>query len=339
MPRGWETRPADDQTLLEALRDLPPLPLAGDGRGRHFSWPFDAGLTNRPAHLREVIRILGSASLAIERPDTAVCDAAAAVGIERLAIKLSMGYHRTSPALNDPRAVRDSAAGQEELDALRGTLDELLTRLPPRMRVEVCWIDQERVKVCDPREPFAAEWDEALTWLNDELAAMVRRRFAGCQILQHGRGPSHYYTGREARTGSYVVPLYAQPDIEGCASHYDRLCQQAAKEGLTSVVPVLSLGGGNWRNWYGDAAWQPFRWRPMVAWWWGSWLCHPYFGHVSKSRHLFAAYAARVLFWPEICPDRTAGLPVPAAGEHFVAYVCGAHNLRPTWIADQPPAD
>lgn len=341
------TKPTTDAELLACLRELPRL------HKPHWSWPFDGRLLDNPELLAQTVRILGAAALpgAVSQQSPAGWQRRCAQAVAAMKqagvhdVVLNYGCWGGSWLGSDPRLAMRGEAGRLELQRieqdLRQACDWLVVEAAKQawqVNVVALWLDQETFQV----QPGDVSWNEGVKWVNDQTLDRVRRVLGtACHVVQHARGLSPYYSVDDARTGSHSIELYNLEEPYAMAWRYQQACARAHQEAVSAVYPMLSLGGSYWADWHYSLGWRPLDYRPRHAWLWGSWLNHPYWQARAPIAAELKSFAHRVLFWPRVLPanvtvkrgTQTAAEPVPESGAHFVAYCCGAADIRPEWVA------
>lgn len=359
MSYTWSTRPTTDSEVLACLQELPRLPK------RHWSWTFDNRLLAQPELLREVIRILGAvplpppwvvSQLATWRREHArkLLTAARDAGVTDCMLKLSPwgGNWTNSAGENDPRlaagdGVEGTPRGHEHIEAVgeqmtivRDEVATLAAELEWPFQIAGVWIDQEAFQ----RRDDVPGWNEALRWCNDTILGVLRLFWPRATLVQHGRGTSRYYTERCAPTGNHCCPIYMLDQPDHCIAALKAAANRAAREGITAVYPVVSLGGRYVRRFHVAGGWWPGEIPVRHCWRIGSLLHDPYYGPKHFGPEI-GSLGDQVLLWPEVLPGSvsTPGGPraCPDAGPQFVAYCLGAlrhwlpkDHMWPEWIVD-----
>ena len=333
------TEPAVSQEqVLAWLRELKPLPKV------HYSWPLPFGSFSDEL-LLEYARLTHAVSLSGEWSKPEQVDRAVTicqqVNSSKPKIKASIGinysvWHRRFGKDLPPTDV--GPTHEAELEYLKTRMEKILSELTDAnrrhaadIRVSCVLFDSERLHI----RPDDPEWNEAITSKYNAAYATVRQVFPKVRIEWYDRGgvhPSASSTGwssaglfaLDEKGESFGCSLYHVPEIGHTRETFRRTAQNAKRHGCEHITPWIALASGYRRqtdkfhkfsmDWNYDL---------IYSWQLGAEINHPWFGAPERHERFAPWNKARIaVFYPE--PFGRS----PHWGEHFVAYVRGAHLIR-----------
>lgn len=339
---------ASQEQVLAWMRELKPLPKV------HYSWPLP--LAKMPEELLfHYVRLTSAVSLSGEwftsqdvHRAVAVCRR---VNAARPAIPASIGvnfsvWHRRfgkelPPTDFGPTHQAELQYLRERLETLRSAVAQANRRLGSEVAVSAVLFDSERFHV----RPEDAPWNKAITRKYDAATEVVRSVFPEVRIEWYARGavqPSAAPTGwsestyftLEEKGSTFACSLYRVPEIGYTRETFRRTAANALRHGCQEVTPWIALASGYRRqtdkfhefslNWNYDL---------IYSWQLGAEVNQPWFGAPERQQRFAPWRMARIaVFYPE--PFGRS----PHWGQHFVAYVRGAHLVRQLpLLPDQEP--
>ncbi|MCC6357994.1 MAG: BACON domain-containing protein [Phycisphaerales bacterium] len=333
--------PAPHDQLVAWMRQLPPLPR------RHFTWKPDYDFYQRLDEdlLYEFIRINNGVTWA-DWPNAAM--------IDRL-VRLCKLVNQTNPTLPAALAVVDSPyyrhwpidapptySGPERAQEIASQGEQLATLATylatsnaryngPNIEVAAIAYDTELWRLREPDAPDYLTWNGAMRANYDAIYDITKVHFPNVPIDWYSRGWIRFFGNFEppsfADVPYYHFDLSEQGDVCSAVLYrlpmqwssreaYVRTVQYAAGNGVDQVVPWIALGAGyrpteDNTNVYYDPNWN---YDMQVAWNFGR--------EINDPTNSTWDPAPWVMIYPSPFQANT-----PYFGQHFVAYVRGAHNV------------
>lgn len=326
------------QQILSWLKELKPLPKV------HYSWPLPFRNLSDDL-LFEYIRLTHAASIAGEWTNPAEIDRAVRlcgrVNAGQPKIPASLGvnfsvWHRRfgktlPPTDTGPTHRAELDYLRERMEKVREAVAEANRRHGTAVGVTCVMFDSERFRI----RKDDADWNRALTAKYNAAYDIVRRIFPQVRIEWYGRGavqPSASPTGwsvsplftLQEKGETFGCSLYRVPEIGITRETFRRTAQLAAQHGVQEVTPWVALASGYRRQVDAFHRWSiDWNYDLIYSWKLGAELNQPWFSAPERQAR-FAPWnkAKIVIFYPE--PFGRS----PHWGEHFVAYVRGAHLIR-----------
>ena len=324
--------------LLSQLRELKPIPKV------HYSWPLPFEKLSDEL-LYEYVRLTHAASLSgewckpkhIERC-VSICRKVNATK-PRLPASIGINYsiwHRRFGKNLPPTDM--GPTHRAELDYLKTRLEMICDLLKAsnkkhntNVAITAVLFDSERfnVRADDP------EWNRAITEKYNAAYDVVRSILPKARIEWYARGAvqsgasatgwgvSRYFTLKE-KGGSFGCSLYRVPEIGITRESFRRTFKLAQQHGISEVTPWIALASGYRRKTdkYHEFS-LDWNYDLIYSWELGAEINHPWFGAPERHERFAPWNAARIaVFYPE-----PMGRP-PRWGQHFVAYVRGAHLIK-----------
>ncbi len=335
--RGEEKQPTDEQ-LVAWLTELKPLPKV------HYSWPVPVlKLSDRLLH--EYVRLTHAVSVSgewakQEQVDRAVL-ACKRVNAETPARAASIGvnysvWHRRfgkdlPPTDTGPTHVAELAYLRERLAWLQAAMAEANRKHDSDITISAVLFDSEHFHVRADDDV----WNRAITSKYDAAYDAVRKALPGARIEWYARGAvqpgasatgwsqSNYFTLKE-KGQSFGCSLYQVPEIGYTREIFRRTARNAKQHGCEEVTPWISLASGYRRqvDKYHEFS-LDWNYDLIYSWKLGAEVNHAWFGAAERQERFAPWNKAKIaIFYPE--PFGRS----PHWGEHFVAYVRGAHLVK-----------
>lgn len=330
--------PVPEARVLNWMRELDPLPKV------HYSWPLPWKSLSEDV-LFEYVRLTRAASISGEWSTQEIVERAVAVcrrvnesevtPAASIGINFSPWHRRFG---KDLPATETGPSHQAELDYfreraefLRSSLDAANARGTSPVEATCLMFDSERFHT----RPDDSEWNRALTQKYNAIYEIARELFPDVRIEWYARGAIHpsasssgwseqnHFTLDE-RGESFGCSLYRVPEIEITRSTFRRTAAHASEHGCDQVTPWIALASGYRRQTETFHKWSyDWNYDLIYSWQLGLEINNPWFG-VEERAERFAPWerAKIAIFYPEPF-GRT-----PHWGQHFVAYVRGAHHIR-----------
>ena len=330
--------PVSGDQILRWMEDLEPLPKV------HYSWPLAIDDLS-DEQLFQYSRITHALSLngkwVTQEQVSRAIEICNRVNSDSPKMRASFGI-AFSPWHKYPKDLKTTAerenADEVELGNLRERAKFVAEAVATANRthsadVEVTCVmlDSERFYV----RPDDPEHNRDIDTRYNSTYDIIHRIFPKARIEWYNRGGVHpsgsptgwsispHFTGNE-KGDSFSCSLYRTPEIETTREIFRRTAEQAEKRECTSVTPWLALASGYRRQTDQFQEWSyDWDYDLIYSYQLGSEINHPWFG--AKERHArFAPWdkAEIAVFYPEPLGR------VPHWGEHFIAYVNGAHLLK-----------
>ena len=334
-----------EQQVLTWLSELDPLPKV------HYSWPLPFDSISDEL-LTEYVRITHAVSIAGEWHDSEQVDRAVRicgdVNANNPKIAASIGvnssvWHRRfgrdlPPTDTGPTHQAELDYLVERLESVRDAVSAANKRHRTDVSVSAILYDSERFHAKDD-DP---EWNAALTAKYDAAWDVARKIFPDVRIEWYARGAVHpsasptgwsqagYFTLGE-KGDSFGCSLYHGPEIGYTREIFRRTAALAAEHGCDQVTPWISLASGYRRQTdkYHEFS-LDWNYDLIYSWQLGAEVNHSWFGAPERHERFAPWNKAQVaIFYPE--PFGRS----PYWGQHFVAYVRGAHLIRELPEMDQ----
>ena len=199
------------------------------------------------------------------------------------------------------------------------------------VKVTCVMLESEAFRV----RPDDPEHNAAIDQRYRKTHQLMRSGFPDARIEWYNRGGVHpdgtvtgwsvspYFTGNEPGD-SYSCSLYRTPEIETTREIFRRTSRRAEQNNCKSVTPWVALASGYRRQTDQFHQWSyDWNYDLIYSYQLGSEINHPWFG-TTQHNDRFAPWnqAEIAVFYPEPFSR------VPHWGEHFVAYVRGAHQIK-----------
>lgn len=329
-PDASEPAPATDAQLLAWLAELDPLPKV------HYSWPVpqERLLASDPL-LREYVRITHAIGIfglwnSAELIDKAVAlcaefDDADASTPTTIAVNYSP-WHWWWP--EDLPPTHTGVEQDTEIQNYREAMNRIKTwvadanaKYGSNVAVSTMLLDSERFLVRDVDEPDAATWNAAIDAKYNAIYAVSKEVFPEANVEWYNRARARWhFTGSELGDG-YTTSMYSLPFLEETRRLYRLALDWVQQRGGRDVMPWIALACG-YRLDKEGAPWE-FDWNydPQISWQIGAELNDPFYGD-HPDEYAPWHFATHVIFYPRPFDER-----VPHWGDHFVAYVRGAHGI------------
>jgi hypothetical protein len=325
-------------TLLSQLRDLKPLPKV------HYSWPLPFE-TLSDELLYEYVRLTHAASLSGEwcKPEhidrcVSICKKVNATE-PKLQASIAVNYspwHRRfgkdlPPTDTGPTHDKELDYLKTRMETIRDVLKTSNEKHDTRIVITAILFDSEHfhTRTDNPK------WNRAITEKYNAVYDIVQSIFPKARVEWYARGAvqpgasdtgwneSDYFTLDE-KGESFGCSLYQVPEIGYTREIFRRTAHNAIKHGCTKVTPWIALASGYRRkaDKYHEFS-LDWDYDLIYSWKLGAEVNHPWFGEPVRHER-FAPWnmADIAIFYPEPL-GRT-----PQWGQHFVAYVRGAHLIR-----------
>ena len=178
-------------------------------------------------------------------------------------------------------------------------------------------------------------WNRAITAKYDAAYDIVRAIFPNARIewyargaVQPGASPTGWsqanYFALDEQGETFGCSLYQVPEIGYTREIFRRTAENAKKHGCDEVTPWIALASGyrrrpdKYHEWSHD-----WNYDLIYSWKLGAEVNHAWFGGSERQERFAPWNKAKVaIFYPE--PFGRS----PHWGEHFVAYVRGAHLIK-----------
>ena len=343
--------PEDRTQILKWMKELKPLQKV------HYSWAIPESVIDNPKDPRlfEYARITHAVSLneaatprRVERA-VVICKQVNALNPEpgipaTIAVNYSP-WHRVFPKDAPPTDVGEKH--QAEINKFRRKLEDIKrwladanARHQTNIPITAFLLDTERFYVREGDK----RWNQAITAKYDVLYDITKELFPGARVEWYKRGIARCAakTGWKANArftydekgDSFSCSLYRMPEIGYMRETFRRTYDFAKLHGVEDVTPWVALAAGyrrdvdDFHKWHAD--WD---YDLIYAWLIGRELNNPWFGrHPDRFAPYFAAKV--IVFYPPPFDPRA-----PAWGQHFVAYVRGAHMIEKLPLLDRSEQD
>lgn len=329
-PDATHPAPVDRAQLLAWMRELDPLPKV------HYCWPVPQEmLIEGDAVLYEYVRLTRSVGIfgmwksqpAIEKA-VEMCDAVThsdTAAPATIAINYSPWHWRwpedLPPTHTGPEHDEVIEYYYNLMSDIKEWLDQANARLGSDVQVSVLLLNTERFQVREENEPNAEAWNAAIDDKYDSIFNVCKEVFPDARVEWYGRATAPWhFTGQELGNG-FATWLYNLPFVDRTRAMFRSAYESAQALGSGDVMPWIALAAGYHLDQEGEP-WD-FDWNFDLRFSWqiGAEVNDPYYGdHPAEYAPWHAAWAAT--FYPGPFDQR-----VPYWGEHFVAYVRGAHGI------------
>lgn len=330
--------PVPEKQIVAWMKELKPLPKV------HYSWPLPYKTISDEV-LFEYVRLTHAASLSGEWSQEEHIDRAVAVchrvNATKPKIPASIGvnysvWHRRFG--KDLPPTDTGPTHKAELDYLRTRMQAIqegvkAANAKHQASVEVTAIlfDSEHfhTKKDDPK------WNAAITQKYNAAYDVVHEFFPKARIEWYARGAVHpgasstgwshstYFT-LEEKGETFGCSLYQVPEIGYTREIYRRTAENAAQHGCDEVTPWIALASGYRRQTDQYHEWShDWNYDLIYSWQLGRELHNSWFGVPERAERFAPWNKAKIaIFYPE--PFGRS----PHWGQHFVAYVRGAHGIQ-----------
>ncbi|MBW1938413.1 MAG: hypothetical protein JRI67_06545 [Deltaproteobacteria bacterium] len=324
--------------LLSQLRELKPLPKV------HYSWPLPFEKLSHEL-LYEYVRLTHAASLSGEwcKPEhidrcVSICKKVNATKPKiqaSIAVNYSPWHRRFGknlpPTDTGPTHKGELAYLKTRMEMIRDQLKKSNEEHDASIAVTAILFDSERfhTRADNP------EWNGAITEKYNAVYDIVRIIFPKVRVEWCARGavqPSASETGwsefshfaLDEKGESLGCSLYQVPEIEYTRETFRRTARKAVKHGCTRVTPWIALASGYRRTTGPDHDFSlDWNYDLIYSWQLGAEINHPWFGEPVRHQRFAPWHMAEIaIFYPEPMGR------VPRWGQHFVAYVRGAHLIK-----------
>ena len=330
--------PSSNQQVLQWMRTSRPLQKV------HYSWPvrlddYSDEQWFQYARLTHAISLSGAFAdeKQISRA-TRLCNRVNVLGDENFA---SLGFvfspwDRRWKSSTPPSDVASDGAEEvkflsDRASFLANAVRDANERFSAEVRVTCVMLECERffTSTDDPEHNLAmdrcydAAYDIVRAAFKDARIEWYNRGSFHPDATQDGWSPSRHFTGRE-KGDSFSCSLYRVPEIETTREIFRRTAAHAEEFGCDNVTPWVALASGYKRQANEFQEWS-FDWNYdlIYSYLLGGEINNPWFADETR-RLRFAPWgrAEVAVFYPE--PFGRA----PHWGQHFIAYVWGAHARR-----------
>ena len=324
--------------LLSQLRELKPL------QKRHYSWTLPFWKLSDDL-LYEYVRLTHAASLSGEWCNPEQIDRCVAtckrVNSTKPKIPASIGinyspWHRRfgkelPPTDIGPTHNAELHCLKERLTAVRDLLKESNVKHNTTIAVSAILFDSERFHT----RADNAEWNKAITDKYNACFDIVQEVFPKVHVEWYARGavqPGASETGwsdcayfaLDEKGDSFGCSLYQVPEIGYTREIFRRTAKRALKHGCSKVTPWIALASGYRRKLdkYHEFS-LDWDYDLIYSWKLGAEINHSWFGESVRHERFAPWNMAKIaIFYPE--PMGRS----PRWGQHFVAYVRGAHLIK-----------
>lgn len=341
-----QDRATEQEQILTWLQELKPLPKV------HYSWPWPLNIASQEELLYQYVRLTHAVSLRGEGHyyngkdiTTDVIDQSVQlckrINATNPKIPASLGVNYSVWVRRFGKDLPPTDTGEThkaELALLGSRLKRVQDDLAAANRkhgagimVTAILFDCERFTI----RPDNARWNAALTAKYNAAYEVARKAFPEARVEWYARGAvqpgasatgwgvSQYFTLKE-KGGSFACSLYRVPEIGITRETFRRTFKLAQQHGVPEVTPWIALASGYRRQPDKFHKWS-FNWNYDLIYSWklGAELNHAWFGQPERHNRFAPWNAAKIaVFYPE--PFGRS----PSWGEHFVAYVRGAHLIK-----------
>ena len=331
-----ETQP--DSDLVSQLKELKPLPKV------HYSWPLPFDKLP-PDLMHEYARLTHAVSLSGEwcKPEhidqaVAVCkrvNAAKPKIPASIGINYSVWHRRFGKDLPPTDTGPTHQAELDYLTARLSTIRDTLTRANHKYETKVVvtavLFDSERFHI----RKDDAQWNQAITAKYNAAYETVRKIFPKVRIEWYARGGVHpgasatgwshsNYFALDEQGESFGCSLYQVPEIGYTRDIFRRTARNATQHNCAQVTPWIALASGYRRQTdkYHEFS-LDWNYDLIYSWKLGAEINHAWFGQPERHQRFAPWNKAKIaIFYPE--PFGRS----PHWGQHFVAYVRGAHLIK-----------
>lgn len=333
-----DERPVSEERVVSWMKELEPLPKV------HYSWPLPYKTISDEV-LFEYVRLTHAASLSgewssPEQMDRAV-EVCRRVNAQKPKIPASIGvnysvwHRRFGPELppTDTGPTHDAELNylRTRMQAIRDSLAAANEKHQANVAVTAILFDSEHFHT----KEGDADWNAALTQKYDAADEIVREVFPKARVEWYARGAiqpgaspagwnqsSHFTLAEKGE--SFGCSLYQVPEIGYTREIFRRTAQNAAQHGCEEVTPWIALASGYRRQTDKYHEWSyDWNYDLIYSWQLGRELNNSWFGVPERSERFAPWTKAKIaIFYPEPF-GRT-----PHWGQHFVAYVRGAHGIK-----------
>jgi len=329
----------DGPKLITQLQKLKPLPKV------HYSWPLPFP-TLSDELLYEYVRLTSAASLSVEwsKPEQferAVL-ACKTVNETKPKVPASIGVNCSVWHRRFGKALPPTDFGpthQAELDYLETRLKSVRQMLQTAnqkyqsdVAITAVLFDSERFHTKQDDD----QWNRAIDTKYNAAYDLVHQYFPQVRIEWYARGAVHpgasatgwsqanYFTLQE-KGESYGCSLYQVPEIGYTRETFKRTAANAAKHNCQQVTPWIALASGYRRQTDRYHEWSlDWNYDLIYSWQLGREINNAWFGVPERAERFAPWNKAKIaIFYPE--PFGRS----PHWGTHFVAYVRGAHAIKP----------
>lgn len=340
---GWDLsvqgvpKPSDPSEYAQIISMFPPLQKV------HWSWPWSKELYENTDLAVQVARVSGSVGCSAKWDDTqAEVDRAVSVanaaGVD---VCLQYSPYHEHYAQRDARFWGDkfrAAVADAQLVAVRfrSLFDQAKLNVgAPNVQVSCVYFDQELLR-SDINEngspdPLGGQRQDQLVAVaakNDIVYRIFREQYPEPDFLWHAfTGHGVYHSPEQLNDGWGNTELYLnQGGPEQLRYQMLDFARDCKEHGIEKLCPAVSVGG------YYDvsvAAPHPGYVRDKAypvkySWHKGRNINHPYFASEQFADRFGPTWKIQKLFW---WPSPFAPSHV-GYGEHFIAYLAGAHNVK-----------